>query len=103
MPFGGAEEPEVATADGEHGAKGEVEFVGDEGGFVDDKEREGGEAADGFLGLAGQADDAGAVGEKGGGRKRSDGGGQAGTFRHAEDRRAKGSLFVAVSLSSQEI
>ena len=64
LAVGGAEEPEVATADGEHGPKSEVKFVGDLRGFVDDEEREGGEAADGFLSIAGQTDDSGAVGEK---------------------------------------
>ena len=59
---GGAHEPEGAGADGEHGAEGHVELVGDAGGFVDEEQGDGGEAAVGGFG-SGQADNAGLVGE----------------------------------------
>ena len=60
---GRAHEPEGAAADGEHGANGFVEVVGDARGFIDEQERDGGEAADGGFG-AGEPDDARAVGQQ---------------------------------------
>jgi len=47
---------------GEEGADGKVESVGDPGGFVDDQERNPGEAAD-VVAFAGEGEDTGAVGE----------------------------------------
>src|SRR6476469_1761677 len=55
----GAEEPEGA-AGREHGEHGVIEVVGDIGGVVDDEEGGGGKAAE-AGGIAGDADDAGAV------------------------------------------
>ena len=60
---GSGEKPDIAVGGGEHGAERVVEFVGDVGGFVDDEKRDGGEATEG-VGLAGEGDDAGGVGEK---------------------------------------
>jgi hypothetical protein len=59
---GGAHEPEGAGADGEHGAKGHIEVIGDARGFVDEEQGDAREAAVGGFG-SGQADNAGFVGE----------------------------------------
>ena len=59
---GGADEPEIAVAGGEDGAHGEIEVFRDAGGFIDEEHAGAGEAA--YVGFgAGEADDAGAVGE----------------------------------------
>jgi hypothetical protein len=57
---GGGEGDDGAGRDGEHGADGVVELVGDAGGFVDDQETDAGVAADGVF-QAGEADHAAAV------------------------------------------
>ena len=57
---GRADDHEVAVADGEHGAEGEIDVIVDAGGFVEQHERDGGEAAGCYFD-GGQADEAGAV------------------------------------------
>jgi len=58
----GGHEPDVSIADGDHGADGEVEVIGDEGGLIDEQQGDSGEAADGGF-AAGEADHSGEVGE----------------------------------------
>ena len=63
LAVGGAEKPDGAAADGEHGAEGAVEFVADEGGFIEDEHGDGGEAAGGVFDVC-DSDEARAIGEE---------------------------------------
>ena len=63
LAVGRAEEPDGAAADGEHGSEGTVEFVTDEGRFVEDEHGDGGEAAGGVFHVC-YADEARAIGQE---------------------------------------
>ena len=67
----GGQDPETAVGGGEHGAEGVVELVGDIGGFVDDEQGDGGEAAE-RIGIAWKGDEPGMVGEQEGVRMTED-------------------------------
>ena len=57
---GGGHEPKRAITDGEHGTHGEIELIFNPSSFVDQEQRDAGEAADSTFGT-GEADDAAAV------------------------------------------
>jgi hypothetical protein len=62
LAVGRGHEPESAAGDGEHGIEGVVEIIGDESGLINEKERDGGEAAN-VVGHAGKAHEPAAVRE----------------------------------------
>ena len=52
-----AGQPQVASADGEHGAQGKIQAVADLSGLIDDEERERGKASYLAFELSGECDD----------------------------------------------